>query len=123
MHYGWLADAVMVIHLLFIVFAVFGGFLALWRPWIAALHLPAMAWAAYVEFSGRICPLTPLENVYRALAGETGYTGGFIAHYITPVVYPARLTRGIQWVLGLAVIAINLLAYGLLARRLAARLS
>ncbi len=120
MHYGWLADAVMVIHLLFIVFAVFGGFLALWRPWIAALHLPAMAWAAYIEFAGRICPLTPLENEYRALAGESGYSGGFIAHYITPVIYPDGLTREIQWVLGLAVIAINLLAYGLLARKLAA---
>lgn len=121
MHYGLLADAVVALHLLFIAFAVLGGFLTLWQPWIAALHLPAMAWAAYVEFSGRICPLTPLENYLRALAGERGYTGGFIEHYITPLVYPAGLTREIQLALGVAVIAINLLAYGLLLRRLIGR--
>lgn len=121
MHYGWMADAVVALHALFIVFAVLGGFLALWRPWIAAVHLPAMAWAAYVEFSGRICPLTPLENELRALAGERGYSGGFIEHYILPVMYPAGLTRDVQLVLGAAVIAINLLAYGLLVRKLARR--
>lgn len=121
MHYGWMADAVVALHALFIVFAVLGGFLALWRPWIAAVHLPAMAWAAYVEFSGRICPLTPLENELRALAGERGYSGGFIEHYILPVMYPAGLTRDVQLVLGAAVVAINLLAYGLLVRKLARR--
>jgi len=118
-----MADGVVAIHAMFIVFAVLGGFLALWRPWVALLHLPAMAWAAYVEFSGRICPLTPLENQLRALAGERGYSGGFIEHYILPVMYPAGLTRDVQLVLGAAVVAINLIAYGLLARKLAARRS
>lgn len=121
MNYGLLADGVVAIHALFIVFAVLGGFLALWRPWIALVHVPAALWGAYVEFSGRICPLTPLENRFRDLAGEAGYAGGFIAHYITPLIYPAGLTREIQLWLGVVVVAINLLAYGLLARKLLAR--
>lgn len=121
MNYGLLADAVVAVHGLFVVFAVLGGFLALWRPWIALVHIPAALWGAYVEFSGRICPLTPLENRFRDLAGEAGYTGGFIAHYITPLIYPAGLTREIQFWLGAVVIAINLLAYGLLVRKLLAR--
>lgn len=121
MNYGLLADGVLAIHALFIVFAVLGGFLALWRPWIALVHIPAALWGAYVEFSGQICPLTPLENRFRDLAGEAGYTGGFIAHYITPLIYPEGLTREIQLWLGVVVVAINLLAYGLLARKLLAR--
>lgn len=121
MRYDLLADGVVVLHGLFIVFAVLGGFLALWRPWIAFVHVPAALWGAYVEFSGRICPLTPLENRFRDLAGEVGYTGGFIAHYITPLIYPEGLTRETQLWLGLIVVAINLLAYGLLARKLLSR--
>lgn len=121
MSYDLLADGVVILHGLFIVFAVLGGFLALWRPWIALVHVPAALWGAYVEFAGRICPLTPLENLYRSLAGEVGYTGGFIAHYITPLIYPEGLTREIQLWLGLIVVAINVLAYGLLARNLLSR--
>lgn len=121
MSYDLLADGVVILHGLFIVFAVLGGFLALWRPWIALVHVPAALWGAYVEFAGRICPLTPLENHYRSLAGEVGYAGGFIAHYITPLIYPEGLTREIQLWLGLIVVAINVLAYGLLARNLLSR--
>jgi Protein of Unknown function (DUF2784) len=121
MSYSLLADGVVLLHLLFIVVAVLGGFLVLWRPWLAAIHLPAAAWAAYIEFAGGICPLTPLENRYRQLAGEGGYSGGFIEHYITPLIYPDGLTREIQVGLGLAVIAINVLAYGLLLRKLRRR--
>lgn len=121
MSYGLLADVVVVVHALFIVFAVLGGLLALWRPWIALVHIPAALWGAYVEFSGRICPLTPLENRYRDLAGEAAYSGGFIAHYITPLIYPEGLTREIQLWLGIIVAAINLLAYGLVARKLRSR--
>ena len=76
-----------------------------------------MAWAAFIEFSGRICPLTPLENHYRELAGESGYTGGFIEHYILPVIYPAGLTRNIQLGLGLGVLVVNIVAYGIVVRR------
>ncbi|MEP7276556.1 MAG: DUF2784 domain-containing protein, partial [Betaproteobacteria bacterium] len=70
-----LADAVVVAHLLFIAFALAGGALVLWRPRIAWLHLPALAWAAYIEFTATICPLTPLENLFRQRAGAAGYAG------------------------------------------------
>ena len=118
MGYGLLADGVVVVHGLFIVFAVLGGFLVVWKPWVAYAHVPAMAWAAYIEFAGGICPLTPLENTFRRLGGEAGYTGGFIEQYITPMIYPGGLTRGTQIVLGIVVIGVNLLAYGLLWRKL-----
>jgi len=119
--HGWLADLVVVTHALFVVFVVVGGFLAIWKPWIVFLHLPAALWGAFVEFSGRICPLTPLENHYRQLAGEAGYSGGFIQHYITPILYPEGLTREMQFVFGGAVVAINVIAYGMLVWRTAKR--
>ena len=117
MHYGLLADLTVLLHAAFILFAVFGGLLAVRWPRIAWLHLPAVAWAAFIEFSGRICPLTPLENHYRELAGESGYTGGFIEHYILPVIYPAGLARNIQLGLGLGVLVVNIVAYGIVIRR------
>lgn len=117
-----LANLVVILHVAFVAFAVFGGFLA-WR-WrrIMFAQLPALAWGAYVELSGRICPLTPLENMLRARAGEAGYSGGFIEHYILPALYPAGLTAQIQWWLAAGLIAVNFLAYaGLLARTARAR--
>ena len=117
MHYGLLADLTVLLHAAFILFAVLGGLLAVRWPRIAWLHLPAVLWAAFIEFSGRICPLTPLENHYRELAGENGYTGGFIEHYILPVIYPAGLTRNIQLGLGLGVLVVNIVAYGIVVRR------
>lgn len=121
MAYRLLADLTVLVHAAFIAFAVCGGLLALRWPRIAWLHLPAVTWAAFIEFSGRICPLTPLENRYRELTGETGYAGDFIDHYILPVVYPAGLTRGIQFWLGVAVLAVNAIAYAVLVRRLKRR--
>ena len=109
-----LADLIVLLHLLFIIFAVAGGLLALWRPWTALLHLPAAAWGAFIEFSGRICPLTPLENRFRHLAGEEGYTGGFIEQYLIPLIYPAGLTAKTQIILGLFVVTVNLLLYSFL---------
>lgn len=112
-----LADAVLVLHGLFILFAVFGG-LAVWRrAWLAWLHLPAAAWAAWVTTSGSICPLTPLENALRHRAGETGYSGGFVAHYLTAWIYPEGLTRPVQTALGVAVLLFNLAVYGFLIVR------
>jgi hypothetical protein len=108
---------VVVLHLLFIVFVVAGGFLALRRPWLALLHLPAVAWGAYIEFSGTYCPLTPLENHFSRLAGEEGYATGFIEHYLIPVIYPAGLTACVQTLLGLFVIAVNLTVYAFVLRR------
>lgn len=112
-----LADAVLVFHLLFIAFAMGGGLLAFWRRWVVALHLPVLGWAAFVEFTGRICPLTPLENRLREAGGAAGYAGGFIDHYLLPLIYPAALTRELQWTLGAGLLAFNAVVYLLLWRR------
>ncbi len=106
-----LADAVLILHLAFIVFVVAGGWLALRWAWMPWLHLPAAVWGIVIELSGWICPLTPLENALRASGGEAGYAGGFIAEYLLPLIYPDELTRAVQFVLAGVVIACNLLAY------------
>jgi len=116
-----LADAVLILHLAFIAFVVLGGFIVLRKPRLGWLHAPAAAWAAATEFLGIVCPLTPLENRLRALGGDAGYSGGFIEHYLTAWIYPAGLTRGTQWVLGLCVIAVNAAIYLKLRQRLRAR--
>ena len=118
MRYVWLADLVLLGHLAFVAFALLGGVLALWRPRIAWVHLPCAAWAAFVEFSGIICPLTPLENRLRWLGGESVYAGDFVGHYVTAVLYPAGLTRGMQIGLGAVLLALNVAVYArLVARR------
>ena len=114
MAYRILADLVVGVHALFVVFVVAGGLLALRWPWVAAAHLPAAVWGALIEFRGWICPLTPLEKSLRASAGQAGYAGGFIEHYLLPALYPAGLTRGVQLVLGSLVLAVNVVVYGLL---------
>lgn len=111
MSYRLLADAVLLFHLAFIAFVVAGGlFLGRW-PRLAWLHVPAVVWGVAIELSGGLCPLTPLENRLRQLGGEAGYPGGFIEHYLWPIIYPAGLTRDWQITLGLGVAAINLVAY------------
>ena len=112
-----LADLVVLIHLGFVIFVVVGGLLALKWRWVVWLHLPAAIWGALIEFGGWICPLTPLENWLRQEGGEEGYAGGFIQHYIMPVLYPDGLTREIQIVLGLTVVVLNLIVYALLIRQ------
>ena len=107
-----LADAVVVLHAFFVVFVLLGGALVLWRPLIAFVHLPAAAWAAWVEFSGTICPLTPLENHWRRGAGAAGYDGGFVEHYLIPALYPDGLTSRMQIVFGLVVVVVNAMVYG-----------
>ena len=111
MLYGLLADAVLLVHLTFILFVVVGAFLVLRWHRLIWLHLPAVAWGVGVEIAGKICPLTPLENHLRRLGGEAGYSGGFIEHYLIPVIYPENLTRTTQIALALAVAIINLAAY------------
>lgn len=118
MLYRILADLVILLHVLFIVFVVAGGFFVLCRTWLALLHLPAAVWGASIEFSGNICPLTPLENHFSHLAGQQGYSSGFIEHYLIPIVYPAGLTHEIQIYLGLFVVVVNLILYSLVLRRL-----
>jgi hypothetical protein len=109
--YGALADLVVALHFGFVLFVVLGGLLVLRWRWVGLVHLPAAVWGAWIEFSGRICPLTPLENEYRRLGGEAGYPGGFIEHYILPILYPHALTRDIQVALGIVVVALNIGLY------------
>jgi hypothetical protein len=117
MGYRLLADGVLLLHLAFIAFVVGGAFLA-WRwPWIVLGHLPMFAWGVYIEVSGGLCPLTPLENHLRRLAGQQGYAGGFIEHYLVALVYPPGLTRDTQWVLAALLIAVNVVGYAGLWRR------
>jgi hypothetical protein len=116
--YRALADLVLVVHLAFVVFVVLGGLLVLRWPWVAYLHIPAAIWGIFIEYSGGICPLTPLENSLRQSGGQAGYSGGFINHYIQPVLYPAGLTRGTQLVLGSLALLVNLGAYGLVIARM-----
>ena len=104
-------SAVLIAHLVFALFVVLGGVLVLRWPKLAWIHLPAVAWAAFAEFSASICPLTPLEIYLRLSAGEAGYTGGFIDHYVTSALYPDGLTRGTQIALGAAVVAVNAALY------------
>ena len=105
-----------VVHLVFVVFATLGGVLVLRWPRVVWAHLPAAVWAAFIEFSGRVCPLTPLENALRRRAGLEDYSGDFVANYIFPVLYPAGLTREAQLVIGGAVVGMNLVAYAFVLR-------
>jgi hypothetical protein len=112
MVYHALANLVLLAHLAFVLFVVFGGFLVLkWRG-LAWLHVPACLWGALVELAGWLCPLTPLENWLRAKGGGLVYRTDFIAHYLLPLLYPANLTRGLQIFLGFLVLSINLSLYG-----------
>jgi hypothetical protein len=116
-----LADAVLVLHLGFILFVVLGGFLVLRRPRLAWLHVPVFLWGATIEFGGWICPLTPLEQWLRMRGGESAYAGGFIEHYLTALIYPEGLTRHIQLLIGAVVLAINAAIYLRLWQRRRAR--
>jgi len=111
MSYRLLADLVLVVHAAFVVFVVLGGLAVLRWPRLAWVHLPAAIWGAGIEFAGGICPLTPLENHWRRLAGEQGYTAGFVEHYVVAALYPEGLSRGLQVALGLAVLAVNAAVY------------
>ncbi|HEY0875004.1 MAG TPA: DUF2784 domain-containing protein [Vicinamibacterales bacterium] len=115
--YSVLADAVLVLHFLFVLFVVLGGLLAVRWRWIVWAHIPAALWGVAIEFGGWICPLTPLENRLRALAGEPTYHGDFIARYLMPVIYPEGLTRETQVTLGFAALILNLLVYAIVLRR------
>lgn len=106
-----LADLVVLLHLAFILFVMLGGLLVLRRRRLMWLHLPVVVWGAAIEFVGWVCPLTPLENRLRAAAGEAGYSGGFVAHYLIPLIYPEGLTRELQWLLGALVLLVNALVY------------
>jgi len=109
--YPLLADLVLIVHLAFVVFVLCGGLIVLKWRWVAWLHLPAAIWGAVVEFTGWICPLTPLENWLREQGGETAYPSDFITQYLLPVLYPGDLTRNIQLLLGTGVVVLNAVVY------------
>ena len=113
MIYRALADLVLVLHLAFIVFVLAGGLLALRWRWAPLVHLPAALWGVLVQVSGRLCPLTPLENALRGAAGEAGYAGGFIEHYLVPTIYPVALTPQVGLLLASLVVLANALAYSM----------
>lgn len=117
MMYEWMTTAVVLLHAMFVVFVVLGGYLALRWRWIVWVHVPAAVWGVAIEFTGTVCPLTPLENALRLKAGMAGYTGGFIDHYVLVGLYPNGLTRGAQYVLGALGLAINVMAYAIMLRR------
>ena len=118
--YSIIADIIVVVHFLFIVFVVGGGLLVLRWPRLAWIHLPAVIWGALVELRSWICPLTPLENHFRDLAGKQLYSGDFVERYLLPVIYPATLTASIQQILGGAVIVVNIIFYAWIIKKHAA---
>ena len=118
MFYKLAADAVVLLHLGFVLFVVAGGLLVFKWRWIALLHLPAVVWAVLLEFYGWLCPLTPLELSLRETGGQAGYSGGFIEHYILPVLYPVELGTTLQIAMGSFVVVINVALYGWLLWRL-----
>jgi len=111
MPYRFAADAVLVLHLGFIVFALLGAALAVRWRWLPLVHLPAAAWGVFIELTGRICPLTYLENHFRLRAGQAGYSESFIEHYLLAVIYPSGLTREVQFVLAGIVLVVNVAIY------------
>lgn len=115
--YALLADLVLVLHLGFVLFVVFGGLFALRWRWAPLLHLPAVAWGVWIELTGGVCPLTPLENALRQSAGESGYSGGFVEQYLVPLLYPSWLDLPTQIVLASFVVIINAIIYGFAWRK------
>jgi len=111
------ADATLLLHLAFVLFVVGGAVLALRARWMPFVHLPAAVWGAVIECTAGTCPLTSIENRLRVAAGEAGYPGGFVEHYLVPLIYPAGLTPGIQWMLGAGVVVLNGVVYAWLVRR------
>jgi len=109
--YRMAADGVVVIHLCFILFVFLGALTLFWRPWMIWIHVPAAVWGGLVELFGAPCPLTPLENLLRRAGNADAYSGGFIDHYIMPIVYPPGLTRETQVVLGVLILVLNFAIY------------
>ena len=108
-----LANLILVFHFTFVAFSVLGGSLVLWKRWIAWFHIPSVLWSSFVNLFSHVCPLTPLENRFRRLAGQAGYEGGFVQHYIAPLVYPGGMPRRLELVAGFSVLIWNAFVYAL----------
>jgi Protein of Unknown function (DUF2784) len=117
MLFRFAADSTLLLHLLFIVFALLGGIMALWQRWIPLVHIPAAIWGFFVELTSGICPLTYLENYFRVKAGQSGYAESFIEHYLLNIIYPAGLTHNMQFALAGVVAVVNITIYGWLIWR------
>jgi hypothetical protein len=117
MIYRLAADGILMVHLAFILFVLGGGAMGLWWRWAPVIHIPAAAWGFFVEITGRICPLTYMENYFRLTAGQSGYTESFIEHYLLDLIYPSGLTREIQLTLAAVVVMVNAVVYSLLLYR------
>lgn len=111
------ADAVLLVHAAFILFVLFGAMLTIWWRWLPVVHLPALIWGVFVELTGRVCPLTPLENSLLLRAGQSGYSDSFIEHYVLNLIYPSGLTLEVQWLLASVVVIVNVVIYGWLLQR------
>ena len=112
-----LGDLVLGFHFAFVVFSVLGGFLVLWKRWIAWLHVPSVFWSSFVNLLSHVCQLTPLENRFRRLAGQAGYEGGFIEHYIAPLVYPGGMPRRMELIAGCSILIWNTFVYAFVVSR------
>src|SRR5208282_4129867 len=106
------AAAVLLLHMAFILFVLLGAAITAWWRWMPIVHLPAAAWGIFMEITGRICPLTYLENYLRIKAGQSGYTESFTEHYLLAIIYPAGLTRGVQLALAGTLVIANVVIYG-----------
>jgi hypothetical protein len=115
------ADIVLSLHFAFILFGLFGGFLVLYKRRVVWLHAPVVLWSSLVNLAGWICPLTPLENIFRSAAGQSGYGGGFVEHYIAPLIYPGGMPRTLELVAGISVLAWNSFVYLFVVFRLRRR--
>jgi Protein of Unknown function (DUF2784) len=112
-----LANLVLGVHFAFVVFSVLGGFLVLWRRWVAWFHVPSVLWSSFVNLFSYVCPLTPIENRFRRLAGQAGYEGGFVQHYVAPLVYPGGMPRRTELMAGYSVLIWNAVVYALVVLR------
>lgn len=117
MLYLLLADFLVFLHVAFVAFVVLGVLLVQRSPRLAWIHLPSVLWGALIEFAGWGCPLTSIENRFRKLGGDASYIGGFVEHYLLPVLYPQDLTRSVQIGLGVLILVLNALGYRRLWRR------
>lgn len=118
MIFRFLADFILIVHLCFILFAIFGGLLVLRWRWIWKLHLPAFLWGFLVQYFVWFCPLTTLENYFRALSGEAGYEGGFVEHYVSAIIYPGFISPNAHLFLAVLLVAFNILIYSYVIRRI-----
>jgi Protein of Unknown function (DUF2784) len=112
-----LANLVLGVHFAFVVFSVLGGFLVLWKRWVAWFQVPSVLWSSFVNLFSHVCPLTPIENRFRRLAGQAGYEGGFIQHYIAPLVYPGGMPRRMELIAGYSVLIWNAFVYAFVVLR------